>query len=200
MGLFWSLRLDGPLPAAVEPGLSATFLRAGLEESADLAVAMGFDDVEPVVQRFERGCHCHIARVDGRLAGYGWITFGKERIGELGLSVHLLVGEAYIWDCATLAAYRGQRLYPALLSFMLCELRSAGYRRVWIGMDADNKSSQAGVARAGFQLIVALLQASHPPTRIFLIQGYPGISEQDVQDAQYALLGDRTASSLELAE
>src|SRR5258707_4990971 len=100
MGLFWSLRLDGPLPAAVEPGLSATFLRAGLEQSAELAVAMGFDDVEPVVQRFERGCHCYIARVDGRLAGYGWINFDTELIGELGFNVLLMAYAAQTWVCA----------------------------------------------------------------------------------------------------
>lgn len=198
MGLFWMLRLDLPLPLVGEPGMAATFLRAGPEDVAELATAMGFDDVEPVLQRFERGCHCHVARVEGRLVSYGWITFDAESIGSLGLSVRLLPGEAYIWDCATLAMYRGQRLYPALLAHMQRELRAAGFWRVWIGMDADNQASQAGVAHAGFQPIVALLQAEHTPTRTFLIRSYPGVSEQDVYDAQYALLGDRAASQIAL--
>ena len=198
MGLFWMLRLDDPLPPAIEPGIAATFLRAGLDDAAELAAAMGFDDVEPVLQRFERGCQCHIARIDGRLISYGWITFDEERIGSLGLSVRLLAGEAYIWDCATLALYRGQRLYPALLSHMLRELRAAGFWRAWIGMDADNLPSQAGVARAGFQQIVTLLQANDASTPTFLIRSSPGASELDVQAAQYALLGDRGANSITL--
>jgi ribosomal protein S18 acetylase RimI-like enzyme len=198
MGLFWTLRLDELLPAAVEPGIAAIFAQAGPEDVAELAAAMGFDDTLPVVQRFERGCHCYLARVSGQLVSYGWITFDKERIGSLGLSVRLQPGEAYIWDCATLAVYRGQRLYPALLTHMQRELRAAGFRRIWIGMDADNLSSLAGVARAGFQQIVALLQASNAPARTFFIRGYPGASQQDVQAAQYALLGNHETSSITL--
>lgn len=199
MGLFWLLRLDEPLPAAVEPGIAATFAQAGPDDVAELATAMGFDDTLPVLQRFERGCHCYLARVNGQLVSYGWITFDEESIGSLGLSVRLQPGEAYIWDCATLAVYRGQRLYPALLTHMQRELRATGFRLIWIGMDADNLSSLAGVARAGFQRIVDLLQASDTPTRTFLIRGHAGASEQDVQAAQYALLGDREASSITLS-
>jgi hypothetical protein len=198
MGLFWMLRLVEPLPPAIEPGIAATFLRASPQDAAELAIAMGLDDVEPVLQRFERGCQCYIARSEKRLINYGWITFDEEHIGSLGLKVRLLNGEAYIWDCATLALYRGQRLYPASLSHMLRELRAAGYWRAWIGMDADNLPSQAGVVRAGFQQVVTLLQTVQGTRRTFLLRAVPGISEQDVQAAQYALLGDRTASSITL--
>ncbi|HEY0753686.1 MAG TPA: GNAT family N-acetyltransferase [Ktedonobacteraceae bacterium] len=191
LGLFWLLRLDGPLPAAVEPEQPATFLQASLEDSAELAVAMGLDDIEPVLQRFARGCQCHITRINGQLVGYGWITFAEERIGSLGLRVRLQPGEAYIWDCATLAAYRGQRLYPALLSSMLRALHAAGYWRIWIGMDADNLASQAGVARAGFRLIAGLQQAQHASTHPFQILGSPDASEQEVRDASTVLLGER---------
>lgn len=200
VGLFWRLRLDAPLPPAVKPGVPATFLRAGQEDIPDLATAMGLDDPIPVERRFELGRHCYLARVEGRLVSYGWITFDQERIGELGLRVRLLPGEAYIWDCATLADFRGQHLYPALLSHMLRQLRSSGIQRVWIGMDADNLPSQAGVARAGFQLIVTLLQAHHTPTRTFFMHNHPGASKRDIQDAHYALFGDKSANRLVLPE
>lgn len=200
MGLFWMLKLDGDLPAAPEPRLPALMQRAGPEIVNELAAAMGLDDPTSILQRFQRGCQCYIARIEGRLASYGWITFDEERIGELGLSVRLLAGEAYIWDCATLAAYRGQRLYPALLAHMLRELRASSLKRIWIGMDADNLPSQTGVARAGFQPIVDLLQTRHASTRTFLTRGYPGVSEQDVRDAQYALFGDRDLSSITRTE
>ncbi len=198
LGLFWMLRLDLPLPPVVVSGVEATFLRASVEDSAELAIAMGFDDAEPVLARFARGCQCMIARIDGRLVSYGWLTFDEERIGSLGLTVHLSSGEAYIWDCATLASFRGQRLYPALLSYMIRELQTAGFQRVWIGMDAENVPSQAGVERAGFQPLVAIVQARHTPTRTFLVQAYPGVAQQDVRDAQYVLLGDREANRITL--
>lgn len=200
MGLFWMLKLDEPLPPVVEPGIAATFARASTEDSADLAAAMGLDDTEPVSQRFARGCHAYIVRAEDRLVSYGWVTFDKEDIGSLGLSVHLLPGEAYIWDCATLLTYRGRHLYPALLSHMVYELRAASFHRVWIGMDADNQASQAGVARAGFRQIVSLWRADLATPRTFLLRGSPGVSAQDVQDAQYALLGVRAQDTITLSD
>jgi ribosomal protein S18 acetylase RimI-like enzyme len=200
MGLFWMLRLDKPLPPVVAPGIAATFARAGSEDSADLAAAMGLDDTEPVLQRFARGCQASVARVEGRLVSYGWITFDREDIGSLGLSVRLLPGEAYIWDCATLLSYRGQHLYPALLSHMVRELHAAAFRRIWIGMDADNGSSRAGVARAGFQQIVSLWRPDPAAPRTFLLRGSPGVPAQDIQDAQYALLGARDQESITLPD
>jgi ribosomal protein S18 acetylase RimI-like enzyme len=196
MGLLWMLPLAGPLPTAPAARVTATFLLAAPELAEELATAMGFADAAPVLQRFERGCHCYIARVEDQLATYGWLTFDKEDIGELGLSMRLLPGEAYIWDCATLPAFRRQRLYPALLAHILKELQRSGLQRAWIGMDADNLSSQTGAALAGFQPIIDILLARQQDERRFLARGYPGVPEEQVRDAQYALFGDRNASSV----
>ena len=85
--------------------------------------------------RFETGRHCYTAWVAGVLAAYGWVSFEEEFIGELGLRLKLLPGEAYIWDCVTLPAYRQNHLYSALLGYMLDELRAGPLCRVWIGAD-----------------------------------------------------------------
>lgn len=199
MGLFWTLRLDEPLPAAPEPRIPATFLRAGSEIAGEVAAAMGFHHPAPVLQRFSRGCHCYVARSAQQIVSYGWITFDEERIGELGLSVRLLPGEAYIWDCGTLPAYQGQHLYAALLAHMQRELQTAGFRRIWIGMDADNLPSQAGVARAGFQHVLDILQTRARSERTLFVRACPGVPEEDVRAAQYALFGDRDASSIALS-
>jgi ribosomal protein S18 acetylase RimI-like enzyme len=200
MGLFWTLRLDGSLPAAAEPRVPATFLRVGPEVAGELAAAMEFADPAPVLQRFRLGRHCYIGRSESRLVTYGWITFDEELIGGLDLRVRLLPAEAYIWDCATLPGYRGQHLYPALLAHMQRELQHAGYRRIWIGMDADNLASQAGVARAGFRHVIDILQVCNTPARTFLARPVPGASQEDVQAARYALFGDREASRITLSE
>ncbi len=197
LGIFWTMRLDRPLPGGSTPRVPAAIRRAGPEDVEELALAMGFDDPDPVLQRLGMGKHCYVARVEGRLVAYGWITFDTEEIGELGLHVRLREGEAYIWDCATLAAYRGQRLYPALLTCMLAELQRAGLRRVWIGTDADNLPSQSGVALAGCQPVVDIILA---PDGGYATRGRPGVSPQEVLDAHYALFGNRDTSRIILPE
>lgn len=196
MGLLCRLSLAKPLPACPAPRVSATFLRVESALVKELAPVMGFADPAPVLQRLNLGRHCYIARVAGQLAAYGWLTFDKEEIGELGLSVRLLPGEAYIWDCATLPAFRGQRLYPALLASILGELQRTGFQRVWIGMDADNLPSKTGAVLAGFQPVIDILLVREPHTRRFLVRGYPDVPSEYVQDAQYALFGDRNITSV----
>jgi hypothetical protein len=128
---------------------------------------------------------------------YGWISFDEEGIGELGLIIRLGEGEAYIWDCATLLAYRGQRLYPALLAHMLAELQRAGFKRVWIGTDADNLPSQRGVALVGCQPVAEVTLAGDGA---YATRGCPGVSRQDVLDAHYAMFGNRDLTRVILAE
>jgi len=200
LGLFWTLRLAGPLPVAVSPRILATFQRADPQVAEELASAMGFADPTPVLRRFRQGRHCYVGRSEGRLVAYGWITFDEDVIGELGLRVRLLPAEAYIWDCATLPAYRGLYLYPALLACVQRELRDTGFQRIWIGMDADNLPSQAGVARAGFQHVIDILQVLNASARTFQADPAPGALPEDVLAAQYMLFGDREMSRITLHE
>lgn len=197
LGILWMRRLDKPLPDGPKPRIAAIFSRADPEVAGELAHVMGFDDAAPVLQRLRSGRQCYIARIEEKLIAYGWITFDKESIGELGLSLRLQQGEAYIWNCATLPEYRGQRLYPALLAHMLVELQKAGIQRIWIGTDADNLPSQSGVARAGCQPIaeVFLAQDGRLSTR-----GRPGVPPEDVMDAHYAMFGNRDVTRIVLPE
>lgn len=196
MGILCLLDLAQPLPAHPVARVPATFLRAEQAIAGELAAAMRLADATPVLQRLSLGRHCYIARVAGQLVAYGWLTFDKEEIGELGLSVRLLPGEAYIWDCATLPAFRGQRLYPALLFHMLAILQQTGFRRAWIGMDADNLPSQTGATLAGFQPVIDILLEREPDAPRFIARGYPSVAYEYVQDAQYALFGDRQTNSV----
>lgn len=197
LGILWIRRLDKSLLDGPEPHIAATFSRANPEMADELAQAMGFDDAALVLQRFHDGKQCYIARVEGKLVAYGWITFDKESIGELGLSLRLQHGEAYIWNCATLPEYRGQRLYPALLAYMLVELQKAGIQRIWIGTDADNLPSQSGVTRVGCQPIAEVFQAHDGRLST---RGRPGVPPEDVLDAHYAMFGNRDVTRVVLPE
>ena len=57
--------------------------------------------------------------LNGRPVGYGWAATRRASIGELGLAFALPRDERYLWDFATLPAYRGLGLYPRLLQAML---------------------------------------------------------------------------------
>ncbi len=192
VGTLWLLHFTGHLPPAVAPRVPVTFLRAGPEDIQELALAMGHSDPSEIQQRFAAGKQCYIGRIDGKLATYGWVTFDAESIGELGLSIRLQPDEAYIWDCGTPPAYRGRHLYPALLTYILAELHQMGLRCVWVGADSDNIASQKGMVLAGFRPIVDFLLAhtSATTSRAWL-RGSAGATEQEIQDAHYALFGTR---------
>ncbi len=96
-------------------------------------------------------------------------------------------GDAYIWDCATLPDYRGRGIYPALLLYILDELRADGLHRAWIGADTGSVASQKGIIRAGFQPIADFVPV--PSAEHFQVTGRPGAAEELVRDARNALLG-----------
>lgn len=185
-GTFWALALDGPAPPACAPRVEARFERAGPEDAPALTQAMGKRSLMPVQRRFAAGKHCYVARVAGEIAAYGWVTFEEEVIGELRLRLRMGPGEAYIWDCATLPAYRGQRLYPALLSHVVSELRAARLRLAWIGANTENVASQKGFILAGFQPVMDFFLASADGSHSQL-QGRPGAPEAFVQAARRAV-------------
>ncbi len=191
LGTLWVLSLSVPAPVDPKPRLSAAFRRVDPEEASVLAETMGHNDATEVLRRFATGRRCYAARVEGTLTTFGWVTFDEEEIGEIGLRIRLTEGEAYIWDCVTVPAYRGQRLFPALLASIANELRTEGLTQIWVGADDDNRASQRGIALAGFRPVADLVLAHAGTTRVLEIRGRPGIPKHLVTDARRALLGDR---------
>lgn len=189
-GTIWTLNLD-EIPPVITPLVPAAFTRLGPESAPALAAAMGNGALEEVCKRLETGRSCYGAWVEGQLAAYGWVSFDEEFIGELGLHLRLLPGEAYIFDCATLPAFRQKRLFSALLGFMLQELRLGPLCRVWIGADLDNTASQRGIDRAGFHRVADLGESRFSDrSKIWLLQGYPGVPENLVAEARRVFTGD----------
>jgi len=189
-GTIWMLDLDEPVPV-ITPLVAAIFRRAGPDLVPALVSTMGRDASVELFERFETGRRCYTAWVGDQLASYGWVSFDEERIGELNLRIRLLPGEAYIWDCATIPAFRRNHLYSGLLAYMLGELHAEGFCRAWIGADMDNKPSQQGIARAGFQHVADLGMARVLTLRQVWVQGRPGVPDHIVAEARRAFLNDR---------
>jgi len=191
IGTLWLLDLSEKSLPGPMPRVEVRFQRFDSEAAPLLAKAMGLDSDEEVLRRFDEGKQCYTGIIDGVIATYGWVTYDKELIGELRLHIQLSQGEAYIWDCATLAEYRGLRLYPALLWYIIEVLRSQGLKRIWIGADSDNLPSQVGMRLCGFHPIADFVLDYALAIHSFWIRGHPGAPEQLVEDARYALLGKR---------
>jgi ribosomal protein S18 acetylase RimI-like enzyme len=173
-GTLWTNDLAGATSAPVSPRGAVVFGEVRREDAGPLAVAMGTPDAEAALQRFTAGCRCFAAWIDDRIAAYGWVSRGREWVGELEREFHMQEDEAYIWDCLTLREYRGRRLYSALLRFMLDELRAAGIRRVWIGASLDNRPSIKGFTNAEFQPIIKLTYLRLFSLRCCWVLAYPG--------------------------
>jgi len=180
VGAVWMLDLDERVPW-IMPLVAVTYRRLDPKLLSALVSTLERAASAEILQRLETGRRCYTA----------WVTFNKEDIDELNLQMKLLPGEVYIWDCATIPAFRRNRLYSALLGYIIGELRSEGFCRAWIGTDLDNKPSQQGIARAGFHHIADLIVARTLAVQQSWLQGQPGVPEHIIAEARRAFLNDR---------
>jgi GNAT superfamily N-acetyltransferase len=117
-------------------------------------VAMNLSSPDPIRQRLQNGRRCFILKVGAQVASYGWVTCGVECVGELERYFYLYNDEAYIWDCGTAPAWRGQRLFSALLSQIVYQLHAREVKRFWIGASQQNEPSVRAFANAGFRRVI----------------------------------------------
>ncbi len=185
-GVLWGVELTDS-PPRITPRIDATCKPARVDAAAALAGAMGVDH-ETVRQRLSAGKRCFAAWFQEAVVAYGWVSRGSEYIGEQEREIKLKADEAYIWDCATLPAYRGQHLYSALLSYILQELREESVERVWIGTSVSNHASLRGFANAGFSPVVTLVYARLLNLSVRWIGEQRGASREMIAAARRALL------------
>jgi len=148
-------------PPAPAPRLPAGLGEIGAPLAGPLVRAMG-PDGGMVAARLARGCRCFAARLDGEVVAFAWVSTGTEWIGEIGATIRLPAGEAYVWNCVTLPGHRRQRLYTALLGAVTAALRHEGASRLWVATLLDLPHAGRGVATAGFRpaLTVTCLSAA----------------------------------------
>lgn len=198
-GIIWGIDLHGSRPSP-RPVIPVTYRKVGPDSADLIAQTMGAPSPPEILSRFEAGSHCYTAWVGGQLASYGWVSFRAEYVGEFNLRLRLIPGEAYIWDCFTLPAYRRQGLYSALLAHILSDLETSPVCRVWIGADSDNLASQRGIERAGFRAAAEIVLARVLAMRLVWVQGRPGVPEAIVAEARRAFLDNRDSVWLKAIE
>jgi GNAT superfamily N-acetyltransferase len=82
--------------------------------------------------RLARGSRCFGAWVGHELVGYGWLSTRSEWIGEVELEIGLPAGEAYIWNCVTLARHRRKGVFRSVVTSIVGQARQEGLARLWI--------------------------------------------------------------------
>ena len=186
-GTLWAYERDADDAAPVQSRLAAIYAEARPNRTDALAEAMGLADASEVARRFSGGRRCFVVEVDGSIAAYGWVSQGSEYIGELERAFHMPPNEAYIWDCATLPRYRGQRLYCALLSHIMATFRREGVRRIWIGASLQNTPSIRAFATAGFEPVLDLVYVRLLAFRHIWLRRHPTVSPELFTRARQAL-------------
>ena len=135
-------------------------------------------EADLVPARLGRGCRCFGVWLDRELAGYGWLSSKPEWIGELELTITPLAGEAYIWNCVTLAHLRRRGVLRGLLAGIRSHVHNEGLNRLWIGSVAIPAEKAFGPS--GFT-----------PTLVFaseLIAGYRWLQVRPAAGADPALV------------
>jgi GNAT superfamily N-acetyltransferase len=147
MALFTWWRTD-PRPALRE----LDGFHAAASDNAQLLATLAGLDVKEVKRRLH-SCHRpYVAYMGTTPVAYGWVALEGADIGELGIEFTLPRCDRYLWDFATLPAWRGRGIYPRLLQAILhAEERDA--ERFWIIHAPENSASQAGIERAGFRCV-----------------------------------------------
>ncbi len=142
LATWWS---GDPLPAL--PALPG--LRTATTTDTPLLARLAALDPAGVATRLAGGHRPYVAALDDVPVAYGWVAVAGATIGELGVSFTLPRGDRYLWDFATLAAWRGRGVYPQLLQGIVRE-ESTTAARLWIILAPENPASAHGIAKAGF--------------------------------------------------
>ncbi|HEY1162254.1 MAG TPA: GNAT family N-acetyltransferase [Candidatus Dormibacteraeota bacterium] len=102
--------------------------------------------------RLARGSRCFGAWVGHELVGYGWLSAKSEWIGEVELEIGLSSGEAYIWNCVTLARHRRKGVFRSVVTSIVGQAHKEGLARLWIATMAGVGGKT--IQQAGFQPVL----------------------------------------------
>ncbi len=91
------------------------------------------------------------ATVDGRIAGYVKIGFGKVYVQDFNREITLPAKDAMIYDTFVLPEFRGRRVALALVNEAAGYLKGRGYERIWCHIPEWNVASSTLYLKAGFR-------------------------------------------------
>ncbi|HZK72503.1 MAG TPA: GNAT family N-acetyltransferase [Clostridia bacterium] len=155
-------------------------------------VAMGAEE-DLVAQRLRRGSRCFGTWAGHELVGYGWLSAKSEWIGEIELEITPAAGEAYVWNCVTLAPHRRKGAFRSLVRSLVTQAREEGMSRLWIASVSD--LGEKAVAQAGFVPVIRFDRTTRWGLRWTTIALVAGV-DPDLVRAALAVMAVKPGSSL----
>jgi GNAT superfamily N-acetyltransferase len=140
---------------------------------------------ERFTRRSDAGRHCLVARRDGRIVGYTWIS-GTIDPGIEELPLALPEDAAYLWDLFVPVTERGTGIGSALTSARMTFAASLGFRVGWRAISPTNRPSVRTAEKTGDVLVLGEI-------RIGKTLGRRSYSEERFEDRP--LLTEGTASA-----
>ncbi len=178
-------------PVALPPGFRLERIGGDAPEPASaracLAEAMRPAPPSELTRRLAAGRRAYVIRLDEPVVSYGWVSFGEEEVGEVEGTIRVGPREAYIWDCATLPAWRGRGLYPSLLRAIARDLAAEGFEWVWIAAVVDNAPSLRGFVKAGYARIGTVRYVRIGRWRRLTVSGDPQAPAAQLASARRAI-------------
>ncbi len=139
---------------------------------------------------------CFAAFQADSLAGFAWAALGNipadmnhDGKPETGLPVQLADDAAFVFQVLVLPAYRGRRLYPAIMSRMADELQRVGVRSLVLTTEGSNLNALRAVERMQFRYVGQTSLFRIGPLRI---ARYP-VLPSDIGFTIGRYVGDETA-------
>jgi GNAT superfamily N-acetyltransferase len=105
-------------------------------------------EADLVPGRLARGSRCFGAWAGHELVGYGWLSIKPEWIGEVDLEIAPATGEAYLWNCVTLAPHRRKGVFRSVVASVAARTREEKVSKLWIASVSDLAGS--AIEKAGF--------------------------------------------------
>ena len=131
-----------------------------VRRSTDASLIATLAGIAPyeAAMRMQDGHLLYLGWLDQQPVAYGWSAVQRAEIGEIGCSFVIPDSDRYLWDFATLPAWRGCSLYPRLLQAILAAESNAA-ERFWIAYLPQNHASERGIVKAGFRPVGAVVGA-----------------------------------------
>lgn len=101
-------------------------------------------------ERFHAGASLWLVRCEGKLAGYGWTLTGRT------IAPHyypLSANDVHMFDFLIFPEFRGQRINPLLVEYILDQLAAEGRTRAYIEFKEWNQSQLASLRKTRFHLL-----------------------------------------------
>jgi GNAT superfamily N-acetyltransferase len=117
--------------------------------------------------------------------GYGWLSTKSEWIGEVQLEIGLPAGEAYIWNCVTLARHRRKGVFRAVVTAIVGQARKEGLARLWIAslVGVGGKTIQ----QVGFQPVLQFDSSKRLGLQWLRVRPAQGVDPQLLTSAREAV-------------